>query len=387
MATGKRYYWMKLKESFMTSDTIDYFMSQKDGANYVVLYQMLCLKTINTDGRLSRQIGEIIIPYDIPKIQRDLKWFSTDTIRVALELFKAFGLIYEDVDGVLTLADHKSLVGSESDYAQQKRNQQNRNLPKLGECHRLNQESIRLPSGKVQYVDEKRYGGNGMKAFNNAHGVCEMCGSAENLCIHHGNGYSNDENDLYVLCRACHGKAHEGSLLLSHNWNIDSVDTGVENFHTDIENRDKIIDIGDKSIDKESREDNSEKRDASLEDLSCPFSKIRELYHQICISYPMIKAIDGNRRKAVAARWRTYKSLDTFKALFSLAEASPFLKGENDRNWAADFDWMMKATNFAKILEHRYEERSANTGKPSGVLGALQRMHEEAARNDEAGSD
>ena len=82
MATGKRFYWMKLKESFMTSDTIDYFMSQPDGANYVVLYQMLCLKTINTDGRLSRQIGEVVIKYDIPKIQRDLKWFSADTIRV-----------------------------------------------------------------------------------------------------------------------------------------------------------------------------------------------------------------------------------------------------------------------------------------------------------------
>ena len=69
MATAKRFYWMKLKESFMTSDTIDYFMSQPDGANYVVLYQMLCLKTINTDGRLSRQIGEVVIKYDIPKIR------------------------------------------------------------------------------------------------------------------------------------------------------------------------------------------------------------------------------------------------------------------------------------------------------------------------------
>lgn len=88
MSNPKRYYWMKLKESFMTSDTIDYFMSQPDGANYVVLYQMLCLKTINTDGRLSRQIGEIIIPYDVEKIQRDCKWFSTDTIRVALNLYK-----------------------------------------------------------------------------------------------------------------------------------------------------------------------------------------------------------------------------------------------------------------------------------------------------------
>lgn len=109
MATGKRYYWIKLKESFMTSDTIDYFMEQPDGANYVVLYQLLCLKTINTGGRLSRQIGEITIPYDVAKIQRDCKWFSADTIRVALNLYLSVGLIYEDVDGTLVLTDHKIL--------------------------------------------------------------------------------------------------------------------------------------------------------------------------------------------------------------------------------------------------------------------------------------
>lgn len=123
MATGKRYYWMKLKESFMTSDTIDYFMSQPDGANYVVLYQMLCLKTINTGGRLSRQIGEIIIPFDIEKIQRDCKWFSIDTIRIALNLYRQVGLIYEDVDGTLVLADHDNLVGSETDWSDKKRRQ------------------------------------------------------------------------------------------------------------------------------------------------------------------------------------------------------------------------------------------------------------------------
>lgn len=123
MATGKTYYWMRLKTSFMDSDTVDFFMSQPDGANYVVLYQMLCLKTINTEGRLSRQIGEVIIPYDIEKIRRDCKWFSADTIRVALEYYKRFGLIYEDVDGTLVMADHHNLVGKETDYAEQKRRQ------------------------------------------------------------------------------------------------------------------------------------------------------------------------------------------------------------------------------------------------------------------------
>lgn len=121
MATGKRYFWIKLKSSFMTSDAVDFLMGQPDGANYVVLYQMLCLKTINTGGKLERHIGEIIIPYDEAKIQRDCKWFSIDTVRVALNLYKALGLIYADQDGVLCLTGHDDLVGSETDYAEKNR--------------------------------------------------------------------------------------------------------------------------------------------------------------------------------------------------------------------------------------------------------------------------
>ena len=121
MATGKRYYWIKLKESFMTSDAVDFLMGQPDGANYVVLYQMLCLKTINTGGKLERHIGEVIIPYDEAKIQRDTKWFSIDTVRVALNLYKALGLVYQDHDGVLSLSNYENLVGSETDYAEKNR--------------------------------------------------------------------------------------------------------------------------------------------------------------------------------------------------------------------------------------------------------------------------
>ena len=121
MATGKRYYWIKLKESFMTSDAVDFLMGQPEGANYVVLYQMLCLKTINTGGRLERHIGEIIIPYDEEKIQRDTKWFSIDTVRIALNLYKALGLVYVDRDGALCLTNHENLVGSETDYAEKNR--------------------------------------------------------------------------------------------------------------------------------------------------------------------------------------------------------------------------------------------------------------------------
>ena len=125
MAAGNRYYWIKLKTSLLTSETVQFLMSQDggNGANYVVLYQMLCLITINTDGKLERQIGEVIIPYDVEKIRQDCKYFSADTIRVAMELYMKLGLIYRDDNGCLVIANHADMVGSETDWAVRKREQ------------------------------------------------------------------------------------------------------------------------------------------------------------------------------------------------------------------------------------------------------------------------
>ncbi len=117
----QRLWWIKLSDRFMTSETVDFLMSQKGGANYVVLYQMLCLKTINTDGELSRQIGEIIVEFDENKIQRDCKWFSIDTIRIALSFYQKLGLIYRQENGILRIADYDRLIGSESASAERVR--------------------------------------------------------------------------------------------------------------------------------------------------------------------------------------------------------------------------------------------------------------------------
>ena len=116
----QRYYWIKLTDHFLTSDTVDFLLSQKNGANYVVLYQMLCLKSVNSNGLLARQIGEIIVPYDVEKIQRDCKHFDIDTVRVALELYKKLGLVYEQQDGILQIADFDRLIGSQTISAEKK---------------------------------------------------------------------------------------------------------------------------------------------------------------------------------------------------------------------------------------------------------------------------
>lgn len=126
MATGKRFYWIKLREDFVESPAIDYLFGLPGGYKYVLLYVILCLKTINTEGRFEQQIGDMLIPYDIEKIRRDTKWFSADTIRVALTLYKQSGLIYEEVNGVLVIADYQNLVGSETDSARRMQKMRNR---------------------------------------------------------------------------------------------------------------------------------------------------------------------------------------------------------------------------------------------------------------------
>ena len=122
----KTFYWIKLRTEFMSGETIDFLMSQKNGANYVVLYQMLIMKTINTKGYLCSKIGEVIIPYDVEKIQRDCKWFDIDTVRVAMELYAKLGLIYKNQDNVFIIANFEDMVGNETYWAKQKRIQRER---------------------------------------------------------------------------------------------------------------------------------------------------------------------------------------------------------------------------------------------------------------------
>lgn len=128
MATGKKYYWIKLKKSFIEGDAFDFLMAQKQGSNYIVLYLMLCMQTINTSGTMAQQIGEVIVPFDAAKIQRDCKYFDYDTIVVAIELFKKIGLIYEQNGNTLSIANYNELVGSETDYSVKKRRQRNKGI-------------------------------------------------------------------------------------------------------------------------------------------------------------------------------------------------------------------------------------------------------------------
>ncbi len=109
----------------------------------------------------------------------------------------------------------------------------------------------------------------------------------------------------------------------------------------------KRIGNGEKEIEKD-KEIELEKR------VDC--QQIVDLYHSICKSFPSVRSLTESRKKAIRARLNTY-SIDDFKTLFTNAESSSFLKGKNDRNWTATFDWLIKDANMAKVLEGNYADR------------------------------
>ena len=133
MSEQKRYYWIKLKTDFFNQETIDFLLSQENGCQYIVLYQMLCLNTANNNGEMATRIGEMIVPYDINKIVRDTKYFTFDTVAVALELFKKLGLIYQEEGQILKISNFEDMVGSETSSA--KRVREYRERQKALQCN------------------------------------------------------------------------------------------------------------------------------------------------------------------------------------------------------------------------------------------------------------
>jgi len=75
---------------------------------------------------------------------------------------------------------------------------------------------------------------------------------------------------------------------------------------------------------------------------------------------PAIKSIDAKRKKAIKARVAQYGKQAVFD-VFQLVLDSPFLLGQNDKNWRCTFDWIFKSGNFTKILEGNYNGKRTDT--------------------------
>lgn len=87
------------------------------------------------------------------------------------------------------------------------------------------------------------------------------------------------------------------------------------------------------------------------------YQEIISLYNEICISFPRVKVLSEARKKAIKARLNIY-TIEDFKTLFEKAEASDFLKGKNNHDWSANFDWLIADRNMAKTLDGNYDNKT-----------------------------
>ena len=72
------------------------------------------------------------------------------------------------------------------------------------------------------------------------------------------------------------------------------------------------------------------------------------------------------RKKAIKARFASGYKLEDFDRLFNLAAQSSFLNGGNKRNFMANFDWLIRDANMAKVLDGNYADRPNGNNSPDG---------------------
>ena len=72
---------------------------------------------------------------------------------------------------------------------------------------------------------------------------------------------------------------------------------------------------------------------------------------------PKIKGATGKRVGHIKSRIREF-GIEAVYEVITKASQSDFLNGRNQRGWTATFDWIFLPTNFPKVLEGNYDNRT-----------------------------
>lgn len=104
-----------------------------------------------------------------------------------------------------------------------------------------------------------------------------------------------------------------------------------------------------------------------------PFPDIVSKYQELCPRMPSIKTLSEKRKRTLKA----WGNMEEIIEVFTMAGQSDFLCGVNDRNWTANFDWIIKPENRIKILEGQYKNKEGSNGKPGRTYNSYKGQFEE----------
>lgn len=90
------------------------------------------------------------------------------------------------------------------------------------------------------------------------------------------------------------------------------------------------------------------------------FEEVANIFNIQCSELPPVLKMNEARKKAIKARIDEYGAQKVGDA-FNIVRQSKFLNGDNDQNWKATFDWIIKPANFLKIIEGNYNNKDGKT--------------------------
>ncbi|TKZ29039.1 phage replisome organizer N-terminal domain-containing protein [Brachyspira catarrhinii] len=110
MAENKKYYYLKLKDTFFDSEEMKILESMDNGILYQNLYLKICLISLKSNGAL---LFKDMIPYNIDMIATITR-INKDIVKSGLNVFKQLGLITIADNETIYMSDIQTLIGKAS---------------------------------------------------------------------------------------------------------------------------------------------------------------------------------------------------------------------------------------------------------------------------------
>lgn len=90
------------------------------------------------------------------------------------------------------------------------------------------------------------------------------------------------------------------------------------------------------------------------------FDEYKDEYNNRCTNLPKVKLLTDKRKDNIRNFNKTF-TLEQFKEICDIANEAPFLIGDNDRGWKADFDFILRVDKATSILEGKYTKLGKRT--------------------------
>ena len=94
-------------------------------------------------------------------------------------------------------------------------------------------------------------------------------------------------------------------------------------------------------------------------DQNIPYDEIVDAYHKALPELPSVKILSDDRKRKIRTIWNMsekHKKVDWWTRYFGYAQKIPFLMGD-EKNWRADFDFLITKSKFIKIIEGSYKHK------------------------------